>query len=157
MNSSQLGQLGGIFAVLVFWHFFADWAFQSQEEAFAKAKNKKVRAWHCFKYAIMFAPLAFFVSPHAMIFSFLLLFVSHYVIDSYVPVMLWAKYLRKAPQFKVMVVDPNTRLVMGRRSDEESFKEFASQPLGLILMIVMDQFFHIACLLPVAYATLGPR
>jgi hypothetical protein len=57
-------------------------------------------------------------------------------------VLLWAKYLRKAPQFKKVDACGWT--------DIDAFVAFASTPLGLILLITMDQFLHIACLLPVA-------
>lgn len=87
-----------------------------------------------------------------------MLFLSHYVIDSYVPALLWAKYLRCAPQFE----GARTRKVMKPWADKEvdcityatdvdAFKAFASTPLGLVMMITVDQLFHIAFLLPVAW------
>jgi hypothetical protein len=151
--------MGGVFSLLVFWHFLADWVFQSQTEAMTKAKDRKVRLWHCTKYAAAFVPLLFVTTNWAvMLMSLGILFVSHYFIDSYVPVMLWAKHLRKAVQFECVgkryppqpwqdkVVEPR-----GFDNDEEAFKAFAATPLGLILIITMDQFFHIAFLLPVAF------
>jgi hypothetical protein len=50
----------------------------------------------------------------------------------------------KAEQFKHIGKDKEFK------TDAEAFKAFASTPLGLILVITIDQFLHIACLLPVA-------
>jgi hypothetical protein len=132
--------MGNYFSILVFYHFFADWMFQSHKEAFEKSKNWKVRFYHCYKYTLFFVPLFYlyqFAGAYAYL-SLLVLFVSHFIIDSYIPVILWAKYCRKYPGFE-------------GKSLEDGFKELISTPLGIILMIVMDQFFHICFLLPVAY------
>jgi len=169
MNVQVFAQLGGVFAILVFWHFFADWVFQSHKEAMNKSKNWDVRAMHCMIYTLFFIPLlaAVGISASKAAFCVVILYCSHFVIDTYVPVMLWAKYLRLAPQFdqvKSQIVQDlcgpcdqsrgwSDRLIDRRlyASDEEAFKAFASTPLGLVLMITMDQLFHIAFLLPVAW------
>lgn len=114
----MLAVLGGIYVILAFWHFPADWLFQSQKEALAKAKNHLVRARHCLVYTLLFVPLLLLlrVRIHESVFdygpnaelvlgyqfwaSLAILWFSHFVIDTYIPVMLWAKYLRRAPQFK---------------------------------------------------------
>jgi len=160
MTTQVLNQLGGIFAVLVFWHFLADWVFQTHKEAMSKATNWRVRLRHCVVYAFLFWPLFWltgFEGDRAAMATGILL-TSHFIIDTYIPVMLWAKYLRRAPQFegvgmtRIMrpwqdkVVDPITY-----KTDAEAFKAFAATPIGLVLMITMDQFFHIAFLLPVAW------
>jgi hypothetical protein len=104
-----------------------------------------------------------------------ILWTTHFVIDTYIPVMLWAKYLRRAPQFKDVVppvmltkeqldnLMAGKGLVVGRgwsdkevdrityKNDEEAFKAFFMTPIGSILCITMDQLFHIACLWPVAW------
>jgi hypothetical protein len=167
MSAQQLGQLGGVFAILVFWHFFADWVFQSHKEALAKAKNWVVRAWHCTIYTVLFWPLFLLVSfhgPRAGIAT-ALLFTSHFIIDTYVPVMLWAKYLRRAPQFnsvgKVATWSPDRsdkkpEASVTYKTDVDAFKAMAGTPLGLVLMITMDQFFHVAFLLPVTWLMINP-
>lgn len=162
MTTSTFGSVGGTFAVLVFWHFIADWLFQTHKEAMAKARFPTVRAIHCLKYALAFLPVFWLLrSENATVaWSLVILLLSHYVIDSYVPVMLWAKHLRKAPQFTDAVFSPaaeaggwSDRKIDRKtyRTDEEAFKAFAATPLGLVLMITMDQLFHIAFLLPVAW------
>jgi hypothetical protein len=193
MTTSQLAQVGGVFAVLVFWHFFADWVFQSHKEAMAKAKNHLVRARHCVVYTVLFIPLLLLLSVRegqdvlggtgtasleitsSFYISLAILFFSHFVIDTYIPVMLWAKYLRRAPQFAdvvppvVLTKEQVEGLLRGEgkikgrgwsdyevdrityKSDEEAFKAFFMTPVGAILCITMDQFLHIAFLLPVAW------
>ena len=112
--------------------------------------------------------------------AFAILFVSHYIIDSYVPVMLWAKHLRKASEFSY-VVPPMTltkeqheAFMKGEMkihavgwsdkvvdhvmypNDKEAFKAFAHTPIGVVLMITIDQLFHIAFLLPTIIVSLWP-
>lgn len=158
MSIHELSRLGGVFAILVFWHFFADWVFQTHKEALAKAKNHWVRARHCFVYAALFLPLFWLVGFRDNWLALTILFVSHFFIDTYIPVMLWAKHLRKAPQFegvgRTRVFQPwqdNVVDQVGYKTDEDAFKAFAATNIGLVLMITMDQFLHIAFLLPVAW------
>lgn len=112
---------GGLFALLVFWHFLSDWVFQSQKEALAKATNWRVRARHVTVYTVLFIPLLMLLSlrvGHSMLgddggmsleigprfyLSLAILWGSHFFIDTYWPVMMWAKYLRRAPQFQDVV------------------------------------------------------
>lgn len=162
MDTQRLGAFGGVFALLVFWHFVADWTFQTNKEALAKAKDRSVRFRHCLSYTVMFA-VAFMVmgskgSNWAQLASCAILFISHFVIDSYVPVMLWAKWLRQAPQFDDVGKKTRPQAWQDKvidsvhyHTDEDAFKAFASTPIGLVLMITIDQLFHIAFLLPVAW------
>lgn len=145
--------------ILVLCHFAFDWVYQTHKEALAKALDRRVRFWHCVKYAAPFAPVLwwFGMDAAAVAASLAILFGTHYVIDSYVPVMLWAKHLRKAPQFanvgkRFPLVGWQDKVIeeRGYESDIDAFKAFAATPLGLILVITMDQFLHIACLLPIA-------
>lgn len=163
MTIERFAALGGIFATLTFWHFLADWTFQSHKEAMAKAKDRKVRAWHCVKYVVAFLPLFRFIDTPTFRDPFGLasltvlatLFISHYVIDSYVPVLLWAKHLRQAPQFTGVGVTriwaPGDPERVTYKTTDDAFRAFASTSLGLVLMITIDQLLHIACLLPIAY------
>jgi hypothetical protein len=161
MALNMFAKVGGVFAVLVFWHFLADWVFQSHKEEMQKSNDRLVRAWHCLKYALVFVPLFWWASfpDGAFEWSMVILFASHYVIDSYVPVLLWAKFLRKAPQFDSVGKDLpapvgwSDRVIESPRyrTNEEALKAFALTPRGLVLMITMDQFLHIAFLLPIAY------
>lgn len=188
-----LAILAGVFVLLAFWHFPADWLFQSQKEALAKAKDHLVRARHCTVYTMLFVPLLLLlrVRIHNDIFGsgdnpelvlgwqfwacLAILWVSHFIIDTYWPVMMWAKYLRRAPQFKDVVkpvcltpeqvegLKSGKGIVVGRgwsdkeidrityKSDEDAFKAFFGTPVGAILCITMDQLFHLWCLWPVAW------
>jgi hypothetical protein len=141
----QLAEAGGLFALLTFFHFVADWLPQSHAEAMAKSTNARVRAWHCAIYAAgMALPLSWFglTAPEFGV-SVLVLFVSHFIEDTYIPVLLWAKYIRKTPEFTFK----------GDRSDKSAFIEWATTPLGKILMIAVDQIIHLAFLwVPVYFA-----
>lgn len=150
--------------ILVLCHFTFDWLYQTHAEAIAKAKDRNVRFFHCLMYSVPFMPVlwALGMNTDAIFVSLVILFGTHFVIDSYVPVMLWAKYLRRAPQFDDVCIDEfrhvHSRVWQDRvvekktyANDEEAFKAMAGTPIGLILIIVMDQFFHIVCLLPIAF------
>lgn len=148
---------------LILCHFAFDWVYQTHKEAMIKSHNSYIRTLHCIKYAGPFAPVlwAFGLNVDAIGACLAILFLTHYIIDSYVPVMLWAKYLRRAPEFdnvrKCRELRSWQDKVIEQRcyeNDSEAFKAFASTPLGLILIITMDQFLHITCLLPVAMITM---
>ena len=127
----RIALAGGLFVVLAFAHFFVDWIFQSHKEAMAKSTNWKVRAVHCTVYTFgMFLPLMLMgLGPLFLFISLGVLWLSHFFIDTYVPVFLWAKYVRKMPGLS-----------------KETAKEIFSQPLNLILAIVVDQLFHLTFL-----------
>lgn len=139
---------GGVFALLVFWHFFADWLFQSHDEAMKKSHDLQTRTNHCLIYTFFFIPVmgVLGLSMYEAMFCSALLFFSHLFEDTYIPVMLWVKYVRNPPQF-TFKNDDGSRVY----TDVEAFKAFVSTPLGMIIMIVVDQLVHIAFLFPIAY------
>src|SRR5580704_673302 len=100
----QIALMGGLFAVLGFIHFFVDWIFQSHAEAMVKHNNPKIRAKHCLIYTLGFVPLLFFcwhvgaLLAWQFVASLVILFVSHFVEDTYLPVFYWAKYIRRPPE-----------------------------------------------------------
>lgn len=132
---NAIAWVGGILAVLTLIHFIADWIFQSHDEAMAKSTNSKVRAKHCAVYTatICAVCLGGFHLPLLDVAVYAtILFSSHFLEDSYLPVYLWAKYIRRAPEFNLPEV-----------SELDRFKAFASTTLGKILLIAIDQIIHI--------------
>jgi hypothetical protein len=69
-----------------------------------------------------------------------LLWVSHFIIDSYVITLLWAKHIRKSIAFNAGI------------TDEQAFAYMFSTPVGSILNITIDQLQHVAVLIVVAVA-----
>jgi len=138
-----------LFSLAVFWHFVSDWFFQSHTEALTKSRDDFVIAWHCLKYSVMFMIPVCWIglggSAMLCLLNLNILYWSHYFIDSYIPVMWWAKFLRKYPTFH----GDSTTLDDKNLSDLEAFKLMAATPLGLILIITIDQLLHIAFLIPV--------
>jgi len=187
----MVARTGGIFGILVFWHFFADWVFQSHKEALTKASDWKVRFRHCWLYAALFMPLVAFLKcdeptwlrPWAGpgVLVFVILFLSHFIIDTYWPVMMWAKHVRRFPQFAEVtqpfmkgwdefinqpvvptppdppagwqdkIVDHPLHRTYKYKTDWDAFEAIFATPTGAIICITMDQFTHIAFLLPIAY------
>ncbi len=163
--ASKLSDLGGLLFLLSFVHFIVDWGFQSHNEAMQKATNKLVRARHCVVYTMGLLPLVIFLfagkgDSEAICFSLFLLWVSHFLIDTYIPVYVWALYFRKPPEMmeygKAVALNETggTRLA---ETELEKFKGFAKTPLGLFLVIAMDQAWHILFLVPVASLAVFPE
>lgn len=146
MDNTQIALVGGMFALLTFLHFVADWVFQSHAEAMAKTSNSAVRALHCTTYtAVCCFVIAVVVHTSALrlvAIGFLLL-ISHFFEDTYLPVYVWARYIRKPPE-------------MSARASIEDFKAFAETTLGKILLIAIDQIVHILFLLPVSVIVVLP-
>ena len=150
LSVDQTAKIGGIFALLTILHFVADWVFQSHAEAMAKPTNHRVRAKHCFIYAALCLGGILWCTdpePEALAWMAYLLFFSHFLEDTYLPVFVWARFVRKPPEMDVEAAGPGMR----------GFVEFASTPLGKILLIAIDQIVHILFLLPVAAMIVLPE
>lgn len=100
ISLATLGTAGGLLSLFLMNHFVVDWIFQSHDEAMVKHNNPKVRAKHCLIYTLGFIPLLFLMhmSWPLIAISLNILFWSHFVEDTYIPVFLWAKYIRRPPQ-----------------------------------------------------------
>lgn len=129
------------FTVLVFAHFCADWLPQSHDEAMRKSREWRVRARHCLSYSAIVAIVAgcLGASSVAVLGAFVWLWATHFIEDTYIPVYLWARYIRGVP---------------GLDSKHE-FVTWFQTPLGAILAITVDQIVHIGCLWPVAWLCAG--
>ena len=157
-----LSLAGGLFAVLVFIHFFTDWLFQSHAEAMIKHNHPWVRAKHCLIYTIGFIPIMLYLqfSLVSFLIGINVLFWSHFVEDSYVPVYLWAKYIRKPPQMfepwkeAYVRVDGQTAFKVHPPDFKHGFEQFVETPIGKILLITVDQIFHLAFLWIIVYLAL---
>jgi hypothetical protein len=139
-----LALAGGLFSILTFIHFVVDWIFQTHAEAMAKHNNAKVRARHCAIYTAGFVPLLLFfiwagaLSPLGFGICLLILFVSHFYLDTYHGVYLWAKYIRRPPE-------------MDQENTRQGFVQFVQTTLGKILMIAIDQISHLFFLWFIVY------
>lgn len=159
----KIGVGGGLLAILVFIHFLVDWIFQTHKEAMNKHNKPWVRARHCGIYAVGFIPfLTVLVSIGSLSFleyfiSLNILFWSHFVEDTYYPVYLWAKYIRRPAEMTepikeagfdgyINVLPPDPR---------KGFLLFINTTLGKILMIAVDQIIHIAFLIPIVWMALN--
>lgn len=140
-----LAHVGGIFALLTLVHFAADWIFQSHAEAMIKHKNHRIRAKHCVIYTglclatiwPMFRPSGWMLLVMGWI-----LFISHFLEDTYLPVFVWARYIRRPME-------------MEAQATQAEFGAFASTAIGKILLIALDQIVHIFFLVPVAVICLN--
>jgi hypothetical protein len=139
----EIGLVGGYFALLTFGHFFVDWLSQSHNMAVRKAHEPMVRATHCLGYCLGMLPLLFLVGLPGleMAISLAVLFVTHYIGDSYLLVFWWFKYIRRPPWMK------GTNM-------EELFHQAPLRTevfIGIVLMLVVDQIWHVLWLLVPAF------
>jgi hypothetical protein len=148
----QIALAGGLFAVFAFIHFFVDWVFQSHAEAMVKHNNPKVRAKHCLIYTAGFIPLMYFLNFNwwQWLVGLNILFWSHFAEDTYIPVFLWAKWIRRPPEMtepsKQTGLDGYTSVLPP--DPHKGFVQFIQTPLGKILMITIDQIIHLIFLWP---------
>lgn len=151
----EIALMGGLLSILVFIHFFVDWIFQSHAEAMVKHNNPKIRAKHCLIYTVGFVPFMalFHFSWLEWLIALNILFWSHFGEDTYVPVFLWAKYIRRPPEMteprKQTGVDGYVTVLPP--DPKAGFVDFIQTPMGKILMIAIDQIIHICFLLPIAW------
>lgn len=164
MDINKLALCGGIWFILTMVHFFVDWIFQTHSEAMVKHNNPKIRFKHCLVYTVGFIPLMFLFKfqPWEIYVGCATLFISHFIEDTYVPVFLWVKYIRKPPEMTVegrymvrKLVKKGKDIVPYPHDDKEGFAVFSSTPIGKILVIVVDQIIHVLCLLPLVWMALN--
>lgn len=141
-----MAEWGGTFAVLAIIHFFADWVFQSDKTARAKGGDRLARSDHCLVYTVIFGPVLVLsgLTWLPALIAFAILFVSHYVGDSYIPVFLWAKYVRRVP-------DLLEAKQYSKEKQREVFKELFRTPTYAVIFIAVDQIFHLLFLWPVVW------
>jgi hypothetical protein len=162
-NVHRIALMGGLFAVFTFVHFFVDWILQTHAEAMVKHNNWKVRARHCLIYTVGFIPLMWFLHFDVLQFAIGLnvLFWSHFVEDTYLPVFFWAKYVRRPPEmtepWKETYIreDGSTAFRVHPPDAKRGFVEFVQTPLGKILMIAVDQIIHLAFLFPLVWMAMS--
>jgi hypothetical protein len=154
---------GGVFVALASVHFVADFVFQSHATAMAKHDHWRVRLAHCLVYGGFFVPLFVaigWLDSWKMSASLVVLIGSHFIEDTYAPVVLWARHIRKPSE---MMRNTTTRPILGglftwTTPDPElvGFREFIRTPLGAILMVSIDQIVHLTVLwFPAALAAWG--
>jgi len=154
MTITELGTMGGLFAILTLIHFFVDWGLQTHSEAMIKHNHPWVRARHCAIYTASFLPLLLWcrMTWLPLLISANILFWSHFAQDTYVSIYYWMLYIRRPP----CMTEP-TRTERGTfvpADPKAGFLQFIDTTLGKILMIVIDQVIHLLFLLPVAYMLL---
>lgn len=134
-----VAKIGGMLTALVFLHFAVDWLFQSDKEAVAKSKNWGIRLKHCLIYSTPFMLLMIVVGcrPATVVWGTAILWSSHFIGDTYAPVYLWARWIRRPPCMK--------------KDPAKGFVEFVTTPLGKIVVIGVDQIVHTSFLVLVAW------
>lgn len=134
----------GLFFGLGFIHVVVDFVFQTHYEAMNKHDHAWIRARHCLIYTVGFIPALLYLHHLAalswleVLISTQILFWSHFGEDTYYPVVLWAKYIRRPPE----MLSPDMRI---------GFIKWIDSTLGKLLMIIVDQIIHFAFLIPIVW------
>jgi hypothetical protein len=150
---------GGLFAILAFIHFAIDFVLQSHDEAMIKHNTPRIRAKHCLIYTLGFFPIMWLLNFQVweLVVGMNILFWSHYVEDTYVPVFLWAKYIRRPPEmtqpYKDKILDGY--ISVQPPDAERGFKQFIETTMGKILMVAIDQIIHLTFLFPLVWMALN--
>jgi hypothetical protein len=160
---TKIALAGGLFAIMAFIHFFVDWIFQSHSEAMIKHNHPWVRAKHCFIYTIGFIPLMCFLkySFWEWLIALNILFWSHFAEDTYIPIYLWAKYIRRPAEMtepwkeNYIRADGSVAFRVHPPDPKHGFGEFIQTPIGKILMITIDQIIHLTFLFPLVWMALN--
>jgi hypothetical protein len=144
MGIIYAGIAGGIYAFLGFVHFAVDFITQNQADAIAKHDHTMIRARHCLIYTLAFLPMfyLFGLSCIEWLIGIAVLFGSHFYLDTYHLVALWARYVRRAPEMIDPIFDPKTDKIH-LPSLKEGFKRYNKTPVGLFLSITLDQISHL--------------
>jgi hypothetical protein len=154
MVIASLGIFGGLMMLLVLIHTSSDFVFQSHASAMIKHNHPWVRAKHCLIYMASFLPFLIWwgLPVWQLVLAANILFWSHFAIDTYYGVFLWALHIRKPP----CMVDPvrTERGTFVPADPKAGFIKFIDNALGKILMVVIDQLSHVWFLLPIAYMLL---
>ena len=150
MTIQTLSLIGGLLFLLILNHLIVDFIFQSHYQAANKHNNWKIRAQHCLIYVIGFLPIMvlFGFQFWKIIVGCIILLDSHFLLDSYIMVFLWAKHIRKPPEMNPRFREPFL-------SDRDGFSQFIQNPLGLVLAIIVDQLCHIIFLLPLVWMAIN--
>lgn len=131
---------GGIFVLLMFVHFLADWMMQTDAMAKRKADESTwMLVVHSATYAAVFMPILYVMfhrSVHMTVSSTLTLMMSHGAIDTYTPIWLWARYVRRPSEM--------------RDDPVGGFTTWCAKPYGFLLTAGIDQFMHACFLAPIA-------
>lgn len=146
-NLELIALAGGLYVPLVFWHFIVDWLTQTEEAAQTKSKNMRVLTLHCFIYTACFIPFLrlYDLSLWMQCVAGTVLYLSHMLGDTYLPVFWWAKYIRKmtfanAPNAdRHRVMRPDQILGDGQFMDQGMFFKPS-------MILVIDQLWHMAFL-----------
>ena len=151
MTHEQIALAGGLYVPLVFMHFLADWLTQTEKMAEEKSKKPNVLILHCFMYTAMFWPI-FYLYDLALwerCITVIVLFVSHLVGDTYLPVFWWAKYIRRMTTMRAPQKD-GSFLGIRVQHPEDIFPngDLITTPLLFrpSLVLVIDQLWHLAFL-----------
>lgn len=128
---SLAGDVGGVFAIMTLAHFVNDWIPQTENDAKMKQHDWRVRALHCNAYSWLTAfSLLAVVHKWSLslgLLAYAWLFITHFAEDTYWLPLWWMERVRK----------PSKGVYEG---------------FNLVLVVVIDQCVHLACLLLACYA-----
>ena len=179
---------GGLLSILVFIHLSIDFIGQNNNRSMNKHNNEKLRAFHCLTHLVGFTPIFIILnrwgslSLGEIFLCYNILFWSHFVEDTYIPVMLWMRYFRKPPEMfneeiekeykissKAMdayilhrkrvpqhLVDKTRDLEKQRdKIARDGLIKYIGTPIGRFLLFAVDQIIHVLFLFPIVWMALN--
>jgi len=144
-----LADFGGLFALYMLWHFAVDFGAQTHAQGHGKSvRNAKGNGYllaHCLTYTVlMVIPLYFFLPRWDLLVAAVILWGSHMIGDTYWPVYLWYRFIRRPP------------LPEGHAgwSMEAAGVRIRENPGDGVILMVVDQVYHLTFLLPMIWMVL---
>ena len=144
---------GGMFALLMYVHFIADFLQQSSYNTDEKYTNHMALLKHSAIYSIQFLPFMFFLqfTSWEIVAGFLWLIVSHFAIDSMWFTKLWVFKLYRPPELfrdrgRLPIYDCETAML--------AFDKWSITPNGRMRILLIDQVQHATALWPLVVMTL---
>lgn len=149
MSLETIAIYGGLYIPLVFWHFVADWIPQTEKMAESKGHNFWILSLHCAIYTLLFIPIfcLYNLSFAGTITVSIILFTSHFVGDTYLPVYFWLRYIRK------MTFSHKYRILQPSEVFEKHEKLSTSLLFRPSLILVIDQLWHLTFLWAIVFLT----
>ena len=101
------------FIILMLTHLVSDYFFQPSYWGCTKIKNWKTRLLHSMQYALIFLPILYVLNINFLWLIYLC--ITHFIIDSYIPVHLWNKHVKNAIKRKQLAEnEPPRSVVIGQ-------------------------------------------
>ena len=137
---------GGIFAILMFVHFLADFIHQGFSKKESKSYTDLATLKHSFIYTIHFLPLMIFLQMQMweVVAGFIWLLLTHFIVDTHYFTKKWVFNLyHPEDPFSYRIKDSSRGVL------HAAYNKWRQTPDGRVMFFVLDQIQHATTLWPI--------